>query len=59
MHVGESEGGLVPLSTIKKPTLVVVFLNWIVNDWRLYEGSTPSIHIGGLSISESVIDYGR
>ena len=27
MHVGESEGGLVPLSTIKKPTSVAVFLN--------------------------------
>ena len=45
MHVGESEGGLVPLSTIKKPTSVAAFLNWIVNDWCLNQGSIPCIHI--------------
>ena len=33
------EGGLVPLSTIKKPSSVVIFLNWIANDWCLYQGS--------------------
>ena len=45
MHVGESEGGLVHLSTIKKSTSLADFLNWIVSDWCLNQGSIPSIHI--------------
>ena len=36
-----SEGRLIPLSTNKKPTSVAVLLNWIVNDWYLYQGSIP------------------
>ena len=40
-----SEGGLVPFLTLKKPTSVAVVFNWIVNDWYIYQGSIPLIHI--------------
>ena len=43
-HLGES-GWTGALVNHRKPTSLAVFLNWIVNNWCLYQGSIPWIYI--------------